>query len=183
MNVSQTTAPYVAPVALSIGRDAIFDIAEQLSTANGYSPDCSLATLIVDRLRGEIVFNDQLNLAQDATIYVEGIGDFKIELPCGLPVETERFCLAHELGHYFLHFFIPSMDNEQMSPIRAFAAGEELAEYEANWFAAAFLLPKAIYTTKYNACAGDHAVLASYFQVPIQLSSNRAISLGLATAP
>ena len=65
------------------------------------------------------------------------------------PPYRKRFSIAHELGHHFLHL---SEDGEivdkradmfrQKEPSSGQFTGERLREIQANWFAAALLMPE-----------------------------------------
>jgi len=170
---------YQPPKALNMGKDEVFDIAEWLSQQHGYAPDRDLWTIVTEELGGTIELKDFSQLEEDASIYVRGLGDFSIELPYALPNETERFCLAHEVGHYVLHYVIPYSQNNKMKPMKAHRYGNDRTEYEANWFAAAYLLPKPQFVSVFDAMSGNHSLIANHFRVPVKLSENRAKSLDL----
>jgi hypothetical protein len=80
---------------------------------------------------------------------------FTIRLPWYTGEMKDRFTLAHELGHIMLHFNWPSKEEwinicetaDRLFPGRdykltMFRAGRNRLEYEANHFAACFLMPQ-----------------------------------------
>ena len=64
------------------------------------------------------------------------------------PPYRKRFSIAHELGHHFLHLLEDGeiVDNRadmfrEREPVDAPISSERLREIQANWFAAALLMP------------------------------------------
>lgn len=91
----------------------------------------------------------------------------------------QRFTMAHELGHYFLHlkdtegnFF----DNEK-SLFRN-GGGDPIIEKEANQFAAALLMPEKDVHTEYF-MTGSISELAYQFRVSSQAMEIRLKNMGL----
>ncbi|MDB6140100.1 MAG: hypothetical protein JWO94_3172, partial [Verrucomicrobiaceae bacterium] len=70
-----------------------------------------------------------------------------------------RFTIAHELGHYYLH----SLAGKKA--IRVARAGTNRVEWEANWFAGAFLLPQKRFQEDWQSYGHDPARLAAVYQV------------------
>lgn len=102
------------------------------------------------------------------SIYIHKLSDFDIILPSYTSVLRDKFTLAHELGHYFLHF--NSEDERKM----AARMGSGRIEWEANWFAASLLMPKSLIETKRLDSA---YAIASYFGVSLQAASVRLESM------
>ena len=71
-----------------------------------------------------------------------------------------NFTIAHELGHLYLHS--PNITKNHMIFNRF---GSNRLEWEANWFAAAFLMPKDEFNNKDSEFNGDAYELSSYFNV------------------
>lgn len=101
-------------------------------------------------------------------------------------VKRQRFTIAHELGHYILHskdqpFFIDKAP-KVMYRNNASTTGDVYKEREANAFAAALLMPKALVDIEIQNCfyTGDAAVkhLAKQFKVSEQAMSFRLSNLG-----
>ena len=81
---------------------------------------------------------------ESGSIFVHGMFDFDICLPSYTHPLRDRFTVAHELGHYYLHA------GQGSNPIIAFRSGSTLIEWEANWFAAALLMPKDQFTKAFQ---------------------------------
>lgn len=115
-------------------------IAEQLEF-NPIQPDednNSQLKELINKLGGKIIalYPDRFINHTDGTIVVHGQGDFHIYLSNYTPETRDRFTIAHELAHYILH----SEFGEKK--IKASRYESNRVEWEANWFAAGFLMPK-----------------------------------------
>ena len=77
---------------------------------------------------------------ESGSIFVHATADFDILLPRYTHPLRDRFTVAHELGHYFLH------SSQGSTPIIAYRSGSTRIEWEANWFAASLLMPKVEFT-------------------------------------
>ncbi|WP_374046050.1 ImmA/IrrE family metallo-endopeptidase [Massilia sp. R2A-15] len=92
----------------------------------------------------------------------------------------DRFTIAHEFGHFVLHYlYRKQVLQEPIGELVAQRYGTNQAEKEANWFAAAFLMPEAEFRFEHQKCAGDHSELSRIFLVSTAASRVRAQSLGL----
>ncbi len=81
-----------------------------------------------------------------------------IYLPCDSSPSRDRFTIAHELGHYFLH----REESEKSSFTRR---GSDKREWQANWFAAELLMPEKEFQQEAQSCNNDEAALARKFGV------------------
>jgi Zn-dependent peptidase ImmA (M78 family) len=156
----------------------------------------------VDRLLNQYSFNsapiDVKELAKKMGVKVEGkdldedlsgIFVLKDDQPFVVYNKKEnrkriRFTIAHELGHFFLHahkspLFIDKPKgvhyrNDQSS------TGEIRMEREANAFAAALLMPRALIEKEFQLGASEDMVedLAKTFNVSTQAMSFRLSNLG-----
>ena len=104
----------------------------------------------------------------NGSIYIHKLSDFDIILPSYTSVLRDKFTLAHEMGHYFLHF--NSSDEKKM----AARMGTGQIEWEANWFAARLLMPKSLIEEKH---LDTTFAIASYFGVSLQAADIRRESL------
>ena len=129
---------------------------------------------LVEDLNGRIHLLDIAELSNSNTsgsIFVHGTEDFDICLPTYTSPLRDRFTIAHELGHYFLH------SAQGDIPIVAFRNGSTRIEWEANWFAASLLMPKAEF--RQAARLGlSVAALASRFGVSQEAARVRKEALG-----
>ena len=106
------------------------------------------------------------------TIYVHRKNDFDIVLPDYSTPRRDRFTIAHELGHFFLHSWMGER------PLKAARNGSDRAEWEANWFAAGLLMPKA----QFKSAHGEKrslSWLADRFDVSEHAAKIRCSVLGL----
>lgn len=138
----------------------IEQIAEMVRNSLGYKPGNDLEPFI-KQLGGKVEYLDFHAWLDDAcdTIEAYGEGDFTIWLSRVGGLLRNRFSIAHELGHYILHSRVGKI------PMRATRSLiSERVEWEANWFAAAFLMPKHLFKERWekSSCIED---LASYFLV------------------
>lgn len=79
----------------------------------------------------------------DGSIYIDDLNKFTIYLPSHTSTVRNNFTIAHEIGHYLLHAHLP-----EKTHVFATRNGSELVEWEANWFAANFLMPSQIIKEK-----------------------------------
>lgn len=127
---------------------------------------------VVERLGGRLLCVDMSELLDDesGSIYVHGPRDFDIVVPSFTSPRRDRFTIAHELGHYFLHAAQGSR------PIIAYRRGTDRCEWEANWFAASLLMPP----REFRDAWGEHKdreVLASLFGVSSEAAEIRLKTL------
>jgi predicted transcriptional regulator len=100
-------------------------------------------------------------------------GILNIFLPEHTPPARDRFTVAHEIGHFILHH------ENNGEEARYNRSGTDPAEVEANWFAAAFLMPKAEFLAAFH----DQPLhmVARQFRVSVSAAEVRARSLGIQT--
>lgn len=92
----------------------------------------------------------------------------------------KKFTIAHELGHHFLHlhssdgeFIDENMDHFRDIEVDIEKPSEErIREVEANYFAAALLMPKELVLQEFKECQ-DVEKLAKKFNVSVQAMDNR----------
>jgi len=129
---------------------------------------------VVERLGGQIAYDDVVDDRTDhGSIEVRGVCDFTIYLPEQTPERRDRFTIAHELGHYFLHA------KQGKVPGVAFRSLKyQRQEWEANWFAASLLMPAEEFMQAYER-ERDPSVLASAFGVSVAAARVRIEALNL----
>ncbi len=114
------------------------------------------------------------------------VGDsFRILLSPFQDEKRRRFTIAHELGHLFLHMgYLTNAElwGRQEENMYHQRLGSSEKEYQANEFAAAFLMPKNEYLKKLNEFVIGNKVntskIAEYFNVSVEAASNRGKFLG-----
>ncbi|WP_186288444.1 ImmA/IrrE family metallo-endopeptidase [Burkholderia gladioli] len=171
---------YASPEPCQLGKKAIGELAENLARHTQYEIGSDLQSL-VERLGGQMRYQDiwELESSESGSIEVRGDKDFVITIAAHTSRARDRFTIAHELGHYFLHYRLPKLKGKDSGPLRAARYGGDQAEVEANWFAASFLMPEGPFKEAFQATRGDLVALASQFGVSTSAASVRAKSLGL----
>ena len=171
-----------------VDRNQINDFADKIRESLNLSDFPVDLNLAITRLNGS-VYNDLNGNEVDAYVK-KNEASFSIHLNSTKPLRRQRFTLAHEIGHLFLHMgYI--IDGKRWESADEFS--EDIRkrticnysdeEYEANEFAAAFLMPKKEFTTISNKFLnlGFYEIekIAGYFDVSIKAASNRGKWLGL----
>jgi Zn-dependent peptidase ImmA (M78 family) len=121
---------------------------------------------------------DQLNIA--GMLVREG-GKVEIRVRFDDPYERQNFTIAHELGHLTLQHPGTWKDTTNTMYRRSawsIDAGERRAEYQANLFAAALLMPETIIRERWSLLRSIH-YLAPYFRVSKTAILRRLEELGL----
>ena len=168
-----------APRALGWYRSQVSSVAEEVAELLDYRPGDPLEP-IVRSLGGTIEIADpDARDVNYGSIVAEG-DRFVISLPLDSSPLRDRFTLAHELGHLLLHYRYRRMEmGENIPKMRANRFGDDQAEYEANWFAAAFLMPGKAFRVAYHALEGSIPAVADKFKVSQSAATVRAKSLKL----
>jgi len=164
---------FQCPAPSFLSHDSINTLAEKISGRLGYFPGGDLFK-IIDNLGGEIKYLDMERWFQteSGSIEVYGPNDFQIFLSQFTTSARDTFTLAHELGHYVLH------SESGQKPIKVSRHGSSRLEWEANWFAAGFLMPTDA-VTKAIRQGVTAQQLAEKFQTSVSAINIRAKSLGL----
>lgn len=163
MNLRRPTVHYREPLfdASNLAREGVEDYARQVAEAAGVSPPVDMIRL-VEKCGGKVHYQevDEWRM-ESGSIFVHGKRDFDILLPLYTSPRRDQFTLAHELGHYFLH------SQQGKIPLVAHRQGTkstERVEWEANWFAAALLMPEAEFRVAADR-SRDPVLLAREFRV------------------
>jgi predicted transcriptional regulator len=113
----------------------------------------------------------------DESLHVDDEDSFTIYLPPSTSSRRDRFTMAHELGHYFLHYLYPSKRG-----VASFNRGSRnRAETEANVFASSLLMPAAEFERGHAELYPDMHALARRFDVSPAAAEVRCQVLGLRT--
>lgn len=167
---------HAEPSPCDLRKSAVEDVALSIAKQLDFSPGGELEP-IVKKLGGRIEFlawEDWLTHSHD-TITIDGPRDFTIRLMWSDGPLRHRFTIAHELGHYFLH--------SRQGKVRMIAGRDgtnRRVEWEANWFAAAFLMPEVAFRTAAENYGRDPLRLAGQFLVSVEAATVRLQTLGLA---
>ena len=167
---------------------AIQAAAESYAGQIDFEPGGSLLA-VVESLGGKILYKDFMNPGSDAeSIHVRAVSDFDIFVPHDTASVRDRFTIAHELGHLLLHYPVVCKNHGghqvEMKALRYLPpnASESLkrCEWEANWFAASFLMPSPNFIENWNRLSSLSAI-ARHYQVSTAAAENRIKSLNLTT--
>ncbi|WFU47311.1 ImmA/IrrE family metallo-endopeptidase [Sinorhizobium terangae] len=171
---------YSQPVECGLNKSSVDALAADVARQVGYEPGADLIP-IVKQLGGRIAVNDVWDVsdATSGSITVEENGSFVIALASHTGMERDRFTIAHELGHYVLHYLWPRHNGKSVGAMEARRYGSGRVEWEANWFAAGFLMPAELFKSAWVELDGVLGELADRFGVSTEAARIRAETLGL----
>lgn len=170
-------AQWAEPTALGFNRGDVTALAVNVAKKLNYQAGEALEP-VVKRLGGLIEYGDSEH-SDSGSIEITPNG-FTIFLSLTTSLLRDRFTIAHELGHFVLHYLYQKQHRDlPITHLRAARYGSGDAENEANWFAAAFLMPPEVFKAKHVEFRGNHSLLSHYFQVSQPASEVRARSLSL----
>ena len=174
--------PGYAPAEPSwLSKPQVHALGESIAKQLGYEPGGDL-NKIVELAGGEVKIQGTLldDPEQSGSLYVDGLDDFNVIVPSHTSLVRDRFTLAHELGHYYLHYVWPKQSGKNIpDKVYALRKGSNRIEWEANWFGAAFLMPKTVFRAAYRAADGSVWKLADRFHVSTKAVEVRIQDLGL----
>jgi len=166
---------------------SIEKFAEAISDKLRYSEIRNIRQVVEDiggRIEIKNFYPKDLSNVGELRINGDSGSDLKIYLPLHTTHRHDTFTIAHELGHYFLHFLVPnSTTSDQKKFIAESVGGIDKAgmgqeEIEANWFALAFLMPAQEFSKSFKKLDGDFAALAKLFDVPVKAVKLRNKMIG-----
>lgn len=169
---------HVVPEPCGLSKTQIFALATDVADSLAYEPGESLSE-VVDSLGGAISYQDVVGnteIVRSGSIFMRP-DEFRIVLPLHTGPLRDRFTIAHELGHWILHYIGTDACKAGKTMI-ADRFGSGRVETEANWFAASFLMPSAKFKDFWNDVK-DVSAVAERFRVSEQAAEIRARSLGL----
>lgn len=162
-------------------KPAVHQLAESIADQVGWEAGGDLQDLM-QQLGGCVEIEDTLlsDPQQAGSLYVDAPNKFRIIVPAHTSPERDRFTIAHEFGHFILHYlWNRNKKADYPEKIVAFRKGSDRIEWEANWFAGAFLMPKAAFTHAFESTGGDLWTIAERFKVSTKAAEVRAKDLGL----
>ena len=173
---------YLPPKGLGAPKHSIENFAEYAAGHWGFEPGGSVEE-VVHRAGGKIVVGSSgKGDGESGSIIARAINDFTIYISRNTSRQRDRFTIAQELGHLSMHLNAILQQNPA-AVMRATRWVDESdpdqrrAEWEANWFAAAFLMPRSAFSDIY-AKSGMPGVQA-FFDVSEPAAKIRASSLNL----
>lgn len=166
-----------------LGR-VINEIAELVRKVYNVDGPVSDIDSVVSRMGGRVIEDPVIYDFSDGQIRKIGDSEFEIIVSPFQSLERRNFAIAHELGHLFLHmdFMTDSDKLRKQSKEVYYRNGNSELEYQANEFAAAFLMPRKDYKNKLDEHIKGNMEntekIARYFFVSIDAAVNRGIELG-----
>lgn len=181
---SMTRDAHFSPMPTNVSKHGISGFAERLASELGYTLGAPLEP-IVARIGGEISYRKAPMVeGRPEAMEATGRNKFVIFLPLMTTPERDRFTVAHELGHLFLHYppILKEHPGAKMLATRFVEDGDPIqrrAEWEANWFSSAFLMPPGSFRARFAAVRGNLDQLAISCGVSRDSAKYRAEYLGL----
>ncbi len=122
---------------LNVSKSAVYKFADELAGDFEETGEDYNIYEIINKFGGHI-HNVSLFQYSDisGSIIIHGKENFDVLIPEYTSPIRDKFTLAHELGHYILHSQLG-----EKSELWALREGSGRLEWEANWFAAGFLMP------------------------------------------
>jgi len=156
-------------------RKVIDDAATRIARLFGFQPGDDLRTFIVEKLGGNVEVAEPDERLEFGYLRVPGKegGKFDIVLSPYTGEFHDRFTMAHELGHYFLHYLFQNRSDG----LTIKREGTNRAESEANWFAEAFLMPAEEFEKEMAESGGYLPSLVYRFRVASDLIDHRSRTL------
>jgi predicted transcriptional regulator len=173
---------YENPIPTRASKHTIWDFAEEVARNLEFVAGDPIEPIVAE-IGGRISYDNPVDEDVPETIRVEPNSRFEIFLPALTSATRDRFTVAHELGHFFLHFPLvqDTHPGKGMRATRWVDANDrdlERCEWEANWFAAAFVMPAKQFQEVYSSLGVAEA--AALFGVSQKAAEIRAKSLNLA---
>lgn len=157
---------------------AIATYAEQIARENDVIDEGGAVDVyaLLKKLGGEIVVDDRVE-----SLEVREPGDFTVFIPTHTSRLRDRFTIAHELGHYFLHYRAPERHRVGERKSTFTRLGRNVSETQANVFASNLLMPAEKFKATFERFGRDMAAVAQHFGVSVPAAKVRAEYLGLVT--
>ena len=166
---------YVGPEPTNLTKQSVYAIARSVADSVEYEPNGDIRDA-VKKLGGTIEYRDfwQLDSPYSGSLDVEGVRDFTIFFAMRTSLERDRFTVGHELGHYALHYLWRKLNSDDVPQrMRALRYGSSRIEWEANWFAAEFLMPESKFEIAIQEFGNHYASIARFFGVSVMAAKVR----------
>lgn len=165
------------------GTRSIVRVAEEVVRQLDIAPGADLVP-IVEAMGGRIGYREFFTLSDPDCISLEirDRYDFSLWLPTRTEERRNRFLIAHDLGHYFLHY-LPLRRNGRIpddhAPVTFGYYANDNADIEANIFAANLLAPRRHFLDLWARLDGAIMEIAAQLNVTGHFVDLRAQGLGL----
>lgn len=138
---------FLPPIPVMASKKSIEKLAEAIADRLDFHRNGSLEDVVCSTGGRIEVGSSGSGDSDSGSIIANSLNDYTIFLSLHTSRQRDRFTIAHELGHLFLH--LPQIKKTSSDlGMRATRWVDESndeqrrAEWEANWFAAAFLMPE-----------------------------------------
>mgnify|MGYP004500543549 CR=1 FL=1 len=167
-------------------RKLIDEIANSVRKMYSVPMPISDISKIVELIGGVVKYDDaELSELSDGYIKKTSAGSFEICVSSKCSLERRNFTVAHEIGHLFLHMGYrtnPELWKSVSDDLVYNRSGQSDEEYQANEFAAAFLMPEDTFVEILNKNSNGNTVnmasVANYFGVSVEAAVTRGKWLG-----
>lgn len=134
---------------------------------------------LVEKLGGYVYEVGYLEANGNSMVINDSDDSFKIYVSATDGKNRQKFTIAHEIGHYFIHYKDGNPEERETVYRRTNHAYGGFTEYEANVFAASLLMPENKFKESFKSRGGDLGLIANDFGVSIAAAEVRARALGL----
>lgn len=157
---------------------AIATYAEQIAREHGVIDAGGHVNVheLLTKLGGALVVDDRAE-----SLDVREQGDFTVIVPTHTSQLRDRFTIAHELGHYFLHYRAPEHHRIGERASKFTRLARDVAETQANVFASNLLMPTDHFKEVFVGGGRNIEAVAQHFEVSVPAARVRADYLGLLT--
>ncbi|MGN7610809.1 ImmA/IrrE family metallo-endopeptidase [Magnetococcales bacterium HHB-1] len=169
------------PKASGFTKRSIYKLGAKIAKQLNYAPNGDIVKAI-DQAGGRIKYKDPWDFKEgdSGSVVIESRRNFTIFLSTYTSASRDRFTVAHELGHYVLHYLIPEKEEgKSLGRMVCTRAGTGRIEWEANWFAAGFLMPSELFKEAFREHSENLVNIADQFGVSYSAAEIRAKALGL----
>lgn len=167
-----------SPTLLPKGQ--VYKLAESIAQQLDFKPGDDIHQLM-ENIGGTVRIEDTLmeDPEKSGSLFVDGPSDFTIIVPAHTSQVRDRFTIAHEFGHFILHYvWARKNQGAQFERMMALRKGSDRVEWEANWFASGFLMPETAFKEAFRRLGGVDGV-AKEFEVSRSAAEIRAKQLEL----
>lgn len=170
------TQPAVEAPRSRLSYTAIAAYAEKIALDNQVIADDGSVDVheLLRSLGGRIEVDNRME-----SLSVRDDHDFTVYLPPHTSQMRDRFTIAHELGHYFLHHRAPDEHIVGRRTGSFTRLGRNVPETQANVFASNLLMPAGPFRLAFNNYDRDLSAVANHFQVSVPAARVRAEYLDL----
>ena len=171
---------FSSPIPTYLDKRSVEDVASAVAERFNFGIGDPVEA-IVSGLGGELKYGwNSLDEVDGGSIEASSFHNFTIFISDLTSPKRDRFTMAHELGHLFLH--LPKLQEKNESAVmratRRIDKSDEMqqrAEWEANWFAGQLLMPKAEFKDCVEKFGLEHA--SRVFNVSQQAANVRNSSI------